>query len=225
MSIEKAFVLYFPFKTKTFCTVKTAKCVSFLTFLAYFAYEFQYFIIYTSEIQDGVWKCILIHVPTGYKEISFQIESVLYALGPFTLMIIVNCAIIYKFMRAKFKSINNGTGSTNQALSKTATRGTAMLITVSLTFIILTGPRAAVLFIRENPQPIERVVLNIMQYLNHAINGILYCIVGSRFRREMFKVLSCCSKVTSIRNSDSGTTNPPTYSTTMTDLSTIDSSL
>ena len=171
-----------------------------------------------------------IHVPPGYKEISYQIDSVLYALGPFTLMTIANCAIIFKFMRAKFKNKNNGTGSTNQALSKTATRGTAMLITVSLTFIILTGPRAFILFIKEDPHPIERVAMNIMQYVNHAINGILYCIASSRFRRELFDVLPCYNKVTSIGNSrnstittEPGTSSPPVDSTMIAYLSTIDS--
>ena len=70
------------------------------------------------------------------------IVPVTYSYGPFTIMGITNCAIIYKFMMAKWKSRYNGTQSTNQALSKSATRGTAMLLTVSFTFIILTGPLA-----------------------------------------------------------------------------------
>ena len=33
--------------------------------------------------------------------------------------------------------------------------------------------------------PIERVVVNLLQYLNHSSNGVLYCIVGTRFRNEL----------------------------------------
>ena len=55
-------------------------------------------------------------------------------------MFITNFAIVFKFMRAKCNS--NSTESTNQALAKSATRGTAMVVTVSITFILLTSPTA-----------------------------------------------------------------------------------
>ena len=37
--------------------------------------------------------------------------------------------------------------------------------------------------------PVYRVMMNFTQYLNHSINGVLYCIVGSRFRMQIKKVL------------------------------------
>ena len=52
-------------------------------------------------------------------------------------MIIVNGTIIYKFMMAKWKARQGGTESTSQALGKSALNGTAMLITISMAFIIL----------------------------------------------------------------------------------------
>ena len=55
-------------------------------------------------------------------------------------MFMTKFAIVFKFMAAKCKS--NSTESTNQALAKSATRGTAMVITVSITFVILTAPTA-----------------------------------------------------------------------------------
>ena len=109
-------------------------------------------------------------------------------------MIISNCAIIYKLLLAKWLAKWGGTESTNQALSKAAMKGTAMLIRVSITFIILTGLTAVSLVVDPlNAHPIERVIMNLLQHLNHSINGVLYCTVGTRFRNELFKTL-CCPK-------------------------------
>ena len=122
------------------------------------------------------------------------VDSVLYSFGPFALMFITNFSIVFKFMRAKCKQ--NSTESTNQALSKSATRGTAMVITVSVTFIILTAPTAVdmVLWLgnRLSNSLVYDLVKTFVHYLNHSINGILYCIVGSRFRNELLKLI--CGK-------------------------------
>ena len=52
-------------------------------------------------------------------------------------MSLANIAIIYKFIQAKMASKHGGTESTNQALANVAIRGTAILITVTMTFIII----------------------------------------------------------------------------------------
>ena len=106
-------------------------------------------------------------------------------------MFITNFAIVFKFMKAKCK--RNSTESTNQALVKAATRGTAMVVTVSVTFLILTAPTAVYSALPYAiPLPKNRmyqVFMNVTQYLNHSINGVLYIIVGSRFRNELLKIL------------------------------------
>ena len=96
-------------------------------------------------------------------------------------------------MRAKCRnSLNSLTESTNQALVKSATRGTAMVVTVSVTFILLTAPAGVEYALKSmidlDSIPEYRVFVNITMYLNHSINGILYCIVGTRFRNELLKI-------------------------------------
>ena len=93
-------------------------------------------------------------------------------------------------MMIKYK----GMSRTNESVSKSSTRGSVMVVTVSLAFIILTSPRAVdstiQFYIYSNPY--GNVFLTSMQYLNHSINGILYCILGGKFREELLKVLLCC---------------------------------
>ena len=138
----------------------------------------------------GYRVCIFMFV-FDFWEILYVVDSVLYSFLPFILMFVTNFAIVSKFIRAKCKY--NSTESTDQALAKSAIRGTAMVVTVSFTFLILTAPTAVYMALRHNIQlsnnPIHHVFMNLTQYLNHSINGVLYCIVGSKFRNEFLKIL------------------------------------
>ena len=116
-----------------------------------------------------------------------KIDSIFYSYGPFIIMILANGVIIYKFIQASCTRDQGGTQSTNQALSKSTNKGTAMLITVSITFLILTLP---VTVIREREQQEDIILLAsfvLLRYTNHSINAVLYCISGSRFRNELMK--------------------------------------
>ena len=147
---------------------------------------------------SGNPKCIAVKEYWNIYLICYTVDSVLYSFGPFTLMFITNFAIVFKFMTAKCKSDHNSsTESTNQAIVKVATRGTTMVVTVSVTFIVLTAPSGVEYAVKSlmdlGSVPEFRVLMNITMYLNHSINGILYCIVGSRFRSELSKLI-CSSE-------------------------------
>ena len=193
MSIEKCFAVYFPLKSKTVCTVRTAKWTSGIVGVVLSGYNIVDFFYGESRFikSYGYRVCYFMQ---DFWEILFVVDSVLYSFGPFILMLITNFAIVFKFMKAKCRS--NSIQSTNQALAKAATRGTAMVVTVSVTFLILTAPTAVYValphVIQLPNKPIYGVFMNVTQYLNHSINGVLYCIVGSRFRNELLKLF--CQK-------------------------------
>ena len=195
MSFEKCFAVYFPLKSKTVCTVKTAKWVTGIVGVILIGYNIVCFFFKRKEIDEttGEIKCVINDDFWNIYLFYFSFDSVLYSFGPFALMFITNFAIAFKLMRAKCKSKpNNSTESTNQSLVKSATRGTAMVVTVSVTFLILTAPAGVsdALYPRIViwTIPEYRVFMNLTTYLNHSINGILYCIVGSRFRTELLKL-------------------------------------
>ena len=192
MSVEKFFALYFPLKTRSVCTVGTARWVSLATAMIFVIFNAQAFFIYDAKtFSDGYHLCLYIRVPSRYKLIFFRLNLALYSFGPFVLMIIFNSAIVFKFLRTKFQNKYTDSQSTSQALVKSATKGTAMLLTVSFMFIILTAPISISLAISAKVHPIVHTVTSLLGYLNHGINGVLYCIVGSRFRNELKKVFCC----------------------------------
>ena len=198
MSIEKCFALYFPLKTKGICTVRTAKWATFLTALSLAAFNAQFFFIIEKNRKGGRDRCNFIRVSQSYVLTYNRFDSLLYSFVPFAIMGVTNSAIVFKFAKAKLSSTHNETDSTSQALSKSSMRGVAAtLVTVSIMFIILTGPEAVVYSITHYPHPVVNGVLHATATLNHSINSVLYCIVGSRFRQEMIDTLLCRKKTLS----------------------------
>ena len=194
MSIEKCFAVYFPLKSKTVCTVRTAKWATGIAGVILAGYNSLLFFLIKAGVivSSGYDTCVYTVDIRGALDI---VDSILYSFGPFILMFITNLAIVLNFMRAKCQSSQgNSTESTSQALTKSATRGTAMVVTVSVTFLLLTAPTgvayAQSFIIRLEDVPLYRVFMNLTRYLNHSINGVLYIIVGSRFRMELLKIFN-----------------------------------
>ena len=107
-------------------------------------------------------------------------------------MAFTNIAIIYKFVQAKLTNRRCGrTESTNHALDNAAMRGTAIMIIVTMTFIILTAPAQIFFAITLNIHPLIERFLYISVALNDSINGFLYRIVGTKFRKELIATLHC----------------------------------
>ena len=126
MSVEKFFALYFPLKTKSICTVKTAKRVTIVAAFIFIAFDSQFFFIMRKHKDN---YCEFIRVSEDYTLALNRIDATFYSFGPFTIISLFNLAIIYKFVKAKLQSACAGTAeSTNQALSKSAMKGTAILI-------------------------------------------------------------------------------------------------
>ena len=172
MSVEKCFAVYFLLKAKSVCTVRRAKWACFIFGIILVGYDSVYIFItefrLINFVEEGLHFCVY---NVDFKVISILIflDSVLYSFGPFLLMFVTNFAIVFIFMTAKCNSTS--TESTNQALAKSATRGTAMVVTVSVTFILLTAPTAVygALFVnRVADNPMYVVFMNFAQYLNHS---------------------------------------------------------
>ena len=192
MSIEKCFALYFPLKTKSICTVGAAKKISMGAAIALSAFNVQFVYIYGVKTDSsGKKSCTWVRISEKYKDIYLQIDAVLYSFLPLIIMCIANCLIVFKFMLAKWRNRLSGSESVNQALSKSAVKASVMLLSVSFAFIILTAPICYASLTSDAPSMVYGVTV-ILQYLNHCINGVLYCITGSRFRQELRDLFNCC---------------------------------
>ena len=136
---------------------------------------------------DGEVCVMKIH--SGFIQVM---DTVFYAVLPIVVMILTNVAIICKLMEIKYKEMSH----TNESVSKSSTRGSVMVVTVSLAFIILTSPRAVDSALKQyiSGYPFGSLFIITMMYINHSINRILYCIFGEKFRNEFLKIMPCCKK-------------------------------
>ena len=194
MSIEKFLALYFPLRAKAVCTIKTAKYVCGISVVIFVAWNLPLIILSKPTLfYDGMMVC---SVREDFWSIFNHFSASLFSFIPFAVMITMNCAIILKFIMAKYRSSQNtGTQSTSQALNKAATRGTVVLLTVSTMFIILTGPLVIATYTKKiYPIFVQIFLLILPLYLNHSINGVLYCIVGTKFRNELINLIRCHCK-------------------------------
>ena len=224
MSVEKCLALYLPFKSGNICTVKTAKWASGIACVFFFVINFFWFFLVKELKGDAGARyeaCVFEDFFVKYVMVHSKIDSVLYCFAPFAVMGLTNIAIIYKFVGAKLASKRDGTESTNQALSNAALRGTAILITVTLTFIILTGPTYIINLTRltYDTHPLLTPFMYISVSLNHSINGLLYTIVGTKFRKELIGTL--CSNRKQALDTESGKSSSTQISTVDRDKNTL----
>ena len=181
MSLEKCFAVYFPFKSKTVCTVKTAKWATGIVGFILESYNCMYFVAVKSLVEPS-GHCVFIE--RRYLVILTAVDSILYSYAPFSLIFMGNLAIVFRFMRAKCKNTNLAE-STDQALAKSATRGTAMVVIVSVAFLLLTAPTAIA------AASYRLYKYNLTQYLilKPQYQWYFICVVGSRFRGEILKII------------------------------------
>ena len=111
--------------------------------------------------------------------------------------IILSKVLQSHLQRAKFKSPNE-----KSAKGARLTSITYMLITVSITFLLLTLPssiyyvwRGFIPAIIYEPQysaniGLFAVVALLLSYVNNSINFLLYCISGRQFRKEFINMIT-----------------------------------
>ena len=191
MSVEKFIALYFPFKAKVVCTLQTARRASLISAFILIAFDMQFFFTVEFHTAGSLKECVCSNEKYGF--VFEKIKSIVYSYGPFTFMVLSSVAIGIRFIFLKRK-MGKDFESTNIAANKSTIRGTSSLLLLSITFIILPGPVSIYPATTNEPNQIVVTVFILTQYLNHSINAVLYCIVGSRFRTEAMKTIKCCRK-------------------------------
>ncbi|XP_072912028.1 probable G-protein coupled receptor 139 [Hemitrygon akajei] len=136
---------------------------------------------------------------------------------PYILLILFNILIGHQlytasrmFTQEQLRSIN---GVTVRGLVK---KSILILFTISFTFVLLTLPRFVTYCILRtaynrpdhNRDDYNQMINffadigNMMQWLNFAINFLLYCVISKSFRQEFLQVLTCRTQAPSAPNSN-----------------------
>ena len=106
MCVEKFLVVYFPLKMLKTCNVKAAKKICIAMALFFILYNIQT-LIYYDKVSTKFGSSCSPQFPSTYGTIFYYINAMLYSFVPFVTMILANCAIIYKFIAAKWRNTQN----------------------------------------------------------------------------------------------------------------------
>ncbi|XP_067875483.1 probable G-protein coupled receptor 139 [Heterodontus francisci] len=172
--------------------------------------------INSSELLNVTWHNETLKLPVCAYNDSFYSTVVVwfhtFISGgiPYILLILFNCLISQQlyaatkmFTQEQLKSIN---GVTTRSLVK---KSILILFTVSFAFVLLSLPRFVTYCIlrtayntpkhdRDDYKQLINLFADIaimLQWLNSAINFLLYCVISKEFRREFFLVLTCRSRI------------------------------
>ena len=123
------------------------------------------------------------------------VELVLYAVLPIIMLIVCNSVICGTLYRLHL--LQNSHVSTTDAPAKLR-RTILVLFTLTIAFIVTTLPHSCAsmyIFSGETVNAFLHKLASILislQYVNYACKFFLYCICGSKFRRELLALCKCC---------------------------------
>ncbi|XP_069138819.1 uncharacterized protein [Argopecten irradians] len=209
MTIERFIAIHFPLKAVEYATVSRAKKVSVALFVMFSLFNCHFFWTVTIE---GQYCSPTKTYEDFHNDIFPLIDAVLYSFLPFLILLAINILIIRDNKRAtRFRETLRRRSHTAENEKNMENRHfhqklTITLLSVTFTFLVTSAPRVVLFSIRYNyfdfssaQIDFERLALyllvsritSLFSYMNHAVNFLLYCITGQRFRRELRKLFVC----------------------------------
>ena len=196
--------VYLPHKANIYCSKKRAYLAIFCTVFtpcAYFSY-WLYTVEY-KEFQDEIYgfygDCV---VRKGhaifFRDYQMWFVVVFLSVLPFIILINCNSLIIYKLRQATAlrQSMNSA------ATSEESKSMTAMLLSISILFLVTQTPHFITTLIESNMSYdnytmeymasffIIETVAKLLTYVNNVVNFFCYCISGKYFRNELALILN-----------------------------------
>ena len=206
-TIFRVIAVYWPHKANIYCTRKRAYMAVFLTYVLSVLVNLDS-LIFIEHIPkyDRAGRFMFNHGwfegsrHTYYRFYNQWILLVTMSIVPFIILISGNLMIIYKMIKYKIqrKHMSVETNSTD------AESMTAMLISISLLFLVTQVPAIVVGIVRKRTQDVPRSeeflvrfylidgICKLLKWVNHALNFVCYCIAGRRFREEMVAMVRQC---------------------------------
>ena len=189
----------------TFSTKSGSITTDFFTNVTY--YKEEYTEMYDVEVEPDsvnpyVYQKCLIKANSPKYSYFFQniftwLDTSMQVILPFVIMVICNFNIIYKVLLTKSKT----NGKNLKRLRKI--KGMCiMIVSVSVIFFVLEAPILIFICLIQGQwvsqdwshMDMAWTILNLMMYTNHVINFFSYCMTGTKFRRELLKLL-CADKI------------------------------
>lgn len=202
VTIERLIAVFLPHQSKRLCTRPAAaaslavSAVAIGGLNAHFFWTNQYIRIQYSD------KYVAYCMPFDAKYAHFVrtvwpwVDFIAFSMLPFVVLVTSNIAILLRMLYSHYlrRTSLHTHGNTVKMTSMTA-----ILITVTFSFFVTTAPISIYLIMtdtlrEDSTSAADRklrvvwVVFNLLTYTNNTFNFLLYCVSGSRFRRELINM-------------------------------------
>ena len=200
ISADRFTAVWFPLRSLTVCNVRRAQIVSIIGFIIISMYNAHVF--WTMHLllkRNGHYSCSPLPTDRFMMDYYPWIKLTTYSCLPFVLVLILNVCICIKIIPG-FRQKSMRAGGESQAVHTTAHKDgkvTTMLVIVSLSWLILTGPFTLWSFVATQTRDPEekakdflaKTICFLLMYVNHGINFYLYCVTGKKFRKELKEMI------------------------------------
>lgn len=219
VTLERVISAWLPHNAKTVCTRKSAAAflISIGVFVLVLNSHLLYGMVFktsygiTGEVE--LRKCVEIDddYAVFFNKTWPWIDLCAFCAIPFTVIVIGNCLILFKVIKSQRKTksrivptIQNGTtpisSSSGHSGSKQSSM-TAMLFTLNVVFLVTTSPVSIYNIGYTNwikgadlqkfaELDLWWAIVNMFMYTNNSLNFLLYCLSGTRFRREVVRIFT-----------------------------------
>ena len=210
MTAQRAVCVLFPHRANVLCTVGKSKAI--VVFMVLFIVVIHTHILYGMHVgmQDGRRRCVLHkYYEPFFQEIWSWVDMLIFSLLPWLCLAVSNSLLVWKLRlslsEAKL-SLGSGQADRINDRKKKATSISITLIAVSTAFLVLTFPMSCyqlinfVFWITTGSVSVLRSLRVFyyihqisfpLRYANSCINFYIYCLTGSKFRREAKQILRC----------------------------------
>ena len=198
-TIFRVIAVYLPHKVNVYCTRKRAFIAVASTLSASCVVNLDSIIHIQYVIRNNRKRCWF----TGSRDIYYTVYSqwvmlTIMSIIPFFVLVTSNILIIYKVLIYSFRRKRMSTDiKSNDSQSLTA-----MLISISVLFLVTQVPTFAIIILKRNLRSeghseeyiyrflIIDSVFRLLKWTNHAVNFFCYCISGKRFREELVSMVT-----------------------------------
>ena len=205
VTIERYIVVCYPLKANSYCNTPRAKKVIIGLLVSFFILNLHFFwtvqVVYYKHQGEHIPRCA---GGPSHKELVEDIwpwvDAMFYSFLPFVVILVLNGLIIRQVILAHRCRQELRSGSVYEQRRPShegSTRLTAMLLTISLAFILTTLPmnivNIATAFWNQYANDLAlvskfklaRTITELLMYTNHSMNFFLYCATGQKFRHQL----------------------------------------
>ena len=209
MTAQRAVCVLFPHRANVLCSVRRSKVIVVSMALVIAAVHVHILYGLYLETNNGSRTCTLMdEYKAFFREIWSWVDMCIFSLLPWLCLAVSNSLLVWKLKTAlREAEVSLGSGQTDRIKDrkKTATSITITLIAVSTAFLVLTFPWSFLSILHFvywmngslNALQSSRAYFYTKQisfplwYANSCINFYVYCLTGSKFRKEAKQILCC----------------------------------